>query len=72
VDNNKRDPFEMATGETQETLLGTGGALAGPVTAYISMTGTYYQLARCCGARNWRLISRSRRYRVLSLTTSPR
>ena len=35
VDNIKRDPFEMATGSTQGTLLGLGGALAGPVTAYI-------------------------------------
>jgi arylsulfatase len=35
VDNIKRDPFEMATGETQGTMLGYGGALAGPVTAYI-------------------------------------
>ncbi len=35
VDNVKRDPFEMATGETQGTMLGYGGALAGPVTAYI-------------------------------------
>ena len=35
VDNIKRDPFEMATGVTQGTMLGQGGALAGPVTAYI-------------------------------------
>ena len=35
VDNIKRDPFEMATGATQGTMLGIGGALAGPVTAYI-------------------------------------
>ena len=35
VDNIKRDPFEMATAQTQGTLLGYGGALAGPVTAYI-------------------------------------
>src|SRR5260370_15002715 len=35
VDNIKRDPFEMATGETQGTMLGYGGALARPVTAYI-------------------------------------
>ncbi len=35
VDNIRRDPFEMATGETQGTLLGEGGALAGPVTAYL-------------------------------------
>src|ERR1700750_1383994 len=35
VDNIKRDPFEMATGVEQGTLLGQGGALAGPVTAYI-------------------------------------
>ena len=35
VDNIKRDPFEMATGQTQGTMLGMGGALAGPVTAYI-------------------------------------
>jgi hypothetical protein len=35
VDNIKRDPFEMATGETQGTLFGIAGALAGPVTAYV-------------------------------------
>jgi arylsulfatase A-like enzyme len=35
VDNIKRDPFEMATGETQGTMLGYGGAFAAPVTAYI-------------------------------------
>jgi arylsulfatase A-like enzyme len=35
VDNIKRDPFEMATGETQGTMFGMGGALAGPVTAYV-------------------------------------
>jgi arylsulfatase len=35
VDNIKRDPFEMATGVQQGTMLGQGGALAGPVTAYI-------------------------------------
>jgi len=35
VDNIMRDPFEEATGESQGTLLGLGGALAGPVTAYI-------------------------------------
>jgi hypothetical protein len=35
VDNIERDPFEMATGETQGTMFGIGGALAGPVTAYV-------------------------------------
>jgi arylsulfatase A-like enzyme len=35
IDNLKRDPFEMATGESQGTLFGIGGALAGPVTAYV-------------------------------------
>jgi arylsulfatase A-like enzyme len=35
VDNIKRDPFEMATGQTQGTMFGMAGALAGPVTAYI-------------------------------------
>jgi uncharacterized protein (TIGR03000 family) len=35
VDNIKRDPFEMAVGQSQGTMLGMGGALAGPVTAYI-------------------------------------
>src|SRR5216684_209683 len=35
VDNIKRDPFEMATGQTQGTMFGVAGALAGPVTAYI-------------------------------------
>ena len=35
VDNIKRDPFEAAVGATQLTLLGMGGALAAPSTAYI-------------------------------------
>jgi len=35
VDNIKRDPFESAVGFDQGTMFGTGGALAGPVTAYI-------------------------------------
>jgi arylsulfatase A-like enzyme len=35
VNNIKRDPFEMATGSTQGTMFGVGGALAGPVTAYV-------------------------------------
>jgi arylsulfatase len=35
IGNLKRDPFETAVGFDQATLLGMGGALAGPVTAYI-------------------------------------
>ena len=35
VDNIKRDPFETALGEQTKTLTGMGGALAGPVTAYV-------------------------------------
>ncbi len=35
VDNIKRDPFETAVGATELTLLGMGGALAAPSTAYI-------------------------------------
>ncbi len=35
VDNIKRDPFEGAVGGESKTLLGQGGALAGPVTAYL-------------------------------------
>jgi arylsulfatase A-like enzyme len=35
VDNIKRDPFEGAVGDEVKTLTGEGGALAGPVTAYI-------------------------------------
>jgi arylsulfatase A-like enzyme len=35
VQNIKRDPFEQAVGESQKTTFGYGGALAGPVTAYI-------------------------------------
>jgi arylsulfatase A-like enzyme len=35
VGNLRRDPFETAVGFEQDTLLGMGGALAGPVTAYI-------------------------------------
>ncbi len=35
VVNIKRDPFETSVGEQLKTLFGTGGALAGPVTAYV-------------------------------------
>ncbi len=35
VDNIKRDPFETAVGFNQLTLLGMGGALAAPATAYL-------------------------------------
>jgi hypothetical protein len=35
VQNIKRDPFEQAVGQNQKTSLGLGGALAGPVTAYL-------------------------------------
>jgi arylsulfatase A-like enzyme len=35
VVNIKRDPFETAVGQQQKTLFGMGGALAGPVTAYV-------------------------------------
>jgi len=35
VDNIRRDPFEGSVGFEPKTLLGQGGALAGPVTAYI-------------------------------------
>ncbi len=35
VDNLKRDPFEQAVAEDQKTLLGYGGGLAAPSTAYI-------------------------------------
>ena len=35
VDNIRRDPFETAVGFDQGTAFGMGGALAGPVTAYI-------------------------------------
>ena len=34
VVNIKRDPFETSTGSWDKTLMGTGGALAAPVTAY--------------------------------------
>ena len=34
VVNIKRDPFETSLGEQVKTLMGLGGALAGPVTAY--------------------------------------
>jgi arylsulfatase A-like enzyme len=33
--NIKRDPFETSIGDQQKTLFGYGGALAGPVTAYV-------------------------------------
>jgi arylsulfatase len=35
VGNLKRDPFEQAVAEDQKTLMGWGGALAAPSTAYI-------------------------------------
>ena len=35
VDNIKRDPFERSVGFANEDALWQGGALAGPVTAYI-------------------------------------
>jgi arylsulfatase len=35
VDNIKRDPFETALGDQVKTLTGMGGALAGPVSAYV-------------------------------------
>ncbi|GGF63939.1 arylsulfatase [Azorhizobium oxalatiphilum] len=35
VVNIKRDPFETSVGEQLKTLTGLGGALAGPVTAYV-------------------------------------
>jgi arylsulfatase len=35
VVNIKRDPFETSIGEQYKTLFGMGGALAGPVTAYV-------------------------------------
>ena len=34
VVNIKRDPFETSIGQQIKTLMGVGGALAGPVTAY--------------------------------------
>jgi hypothetical protein len=33
--NIKRDPFETSIGEQTKTMFGVGGALAGPVTAYV-------------------------------------
>ena len=35
VNNIKRDPFETAIGDEQKTIFGMGGALGGPVTAYV-------------------------------------
>ncbi|MEO8345539.1 MAG: arylsulfatase, partial [Betaproteobacteria bacterium] len=35
VNNIKRDPFEAAVGAEQLTLLGMGGSLAAPSTAYL-------------------------------------
>ena len=35
VQNIKRDPFEQAVGVDQKTALSLGGALAGPVTAFL-------------------------------------
>ena len=35
VVNIKRDPFEISVGEQIKTLIGMGGALGGPLTAYI-------------------------------------
>jgi arylsulfatase A-like enzyme len=35
VQNIKRDPFEQAVGESQKTVNGIGGALGGPLTAFL-------------------------------------
>ena len=35
VQNIKRDPFEQAVGVDQKTAMGLGGALGGPVTAFL-------------------------------------
>jgi hypothetical protein len=35
VQNIKRDPFEQAVGESQKTVNGIGGALVGPLTAFL-------------------------------------
>jgi arylsulfatase len=35
VQNIKRDPFEQAVGQDQKTVMGFGGALAAPSTAYL-------------------------------------
>jgi arylsulfatase A-like enzyme len=35
VQNIKRDPFEQAVGVSQKTVMGIGGALAAPATAYL-------------------------------------
>jgi len=35
VNNIKRDPFETSVGDEQKTLFSMGGALAGPVSAYV-------------------------------------
>jgi len=35
VVNIKRDPFETSLGDQSKTLFGMGGAIAGPVTAYV-------------------------------------
>ena len=35
VQNIKRDPFEQAVGVDQKTAMGLGGALSGPVTAFL-------------------------------------
>jgi len=35
VQNIKRDPFEQAVGESQKTVNGFGGALGGPVSAFL-------------------------------------
>ena len=35
VVNIKRDPFETSIGQQSKTLMGMGGTLAGPYTAYL-------------------------------------
>ena len=35
VNNIKRDPFETSVGDRPKTMFGMGGALAGPVSAYV-------------------------------------
>ena len=53
VTNIKRDPFEQAVGIDQKTAMALGGALAAPMTAFIT-TGTCCRSASSCGSNGSR------------------